>query len=165
MKPILIVFIFLSFTGLAQEATGSKKHDLYLSTYIYSYHWTDRTDTGEKFNETHKAYGLEYNYEDSYSLNYTHFLNSRNKEVDMYAIGYIYNLYEDSFGVQIIGGYQDGYCFDGLLKSVECTENKNPKSTFILPLIYYKNDYIKIDFFSDSHMITFILNLKISNLF
>ena len=162
MKWTLLLVLALTF--IRADETQTNKHELYLTTYMYSFHWTDNETTGEAYNETHKAYGLEYIYTMDYSVSYNHFTNSRGKDVDAFGAGYLLN-FNDSFGLQLIGGYQKGYCFNGLLNSVECTEGETDKSAFILPLIYYKHKYFKLDMFSNSDMIALRLNIKIYDLF
>lgn len=151
MKLILSLLLFFAFI---------KADDLYLTSYIYSYHLTTNDSINEKFNDTHKAYGLEYIANSQYSLTYNHFINSRSKDVDVYAAGYLFN-FNKSFGLHLIGGYQRGYCFDGLLNSLECREGKDNTSAFVLPLLYYKHKYFKLDLFTNSDMIAFRLNIKI----
>lgn len=162
MKWIFIVL--LSFTLLLAEENNETKHELYATIYLQSFHFTKNDETGEDFNDVHKAYGLEYIYSNHYSLTYNHFINSRGNDVDVYAVGYLLH-FNDSFGLHLTGGYQEGYCFDGFLSSVECTEGRSDKSAFLLPLLYYKHEYFKIDFFTNSDMIAFRLNIKIYDLF
>ena len=170
----LRIFIVLSFLLLSLAKADNHKeivsaqhdeHELFLTAYLLSMHWTKNDSTGEKYNDTHKAYGLEYIYNNAYSLTYNHFINSRGRDVDVYGAGYLLDFYQESFGLHLIGGYQEGYCFNGILNSVECDKSTSSKSAFVLPLLYYKNDYIKVDFFTNSDMIGLRLNLKISNLF
>lgn len=151
MKPILFLVLLLTYV---------KADNLYLTSYLYSSHWTKNESTHEKYNDTHKAYGLEYITDSQYSLSYNHFINSRNKDVDTYAAGYLFN-FNDSFGLHLLGGYQKGYCFDGLLSSVECSEGRDNSSAFILPLLYYKHEYFKLDLFTNSDMVAFRLNIRI----
>lgn len=139
-------------------------HELYLTVYMPSFHWTKNDSTGEEYNKTHKVYGLEYINNEQFSLSYNHFINSRGKEVDAYGAGYLLH-FNDSFGLHLIGGYQQGYCFDGILNSVECSEGKTDKGAFILPLLYYKHEYFKLDLFTNSDMIALRLNIKIYDLF
>lgn len=158
----MCIYTFSHADGLNTSYSSSpSEHELYLTAYLLSLHWTRNKDTEEEFNDTHKAYGLEYIYQDKYSLSYNHFINSRNKEVDVMGVGYLVDLYEDSFGLHLIGGYQEGYCFNGLLNSVECTQDKNNNGAFILPLLYYKHKYFKLDFFTNSDMVAFRFNIKI----
>ena len=146
-------------------SSSPSKHDLYLTVYLLSVHWTKNDSTGEEFNDTHKAYGLEYIYQDDYSLSYNHFINSRGREVDVVGAGYLYDLYEDTVGIHLIAGYQEGYCFDGPLSSVECTQGKDDNGVYILPMLYYKHEYFKVDFFSNGDMVAFRFNIKITELF
>lgn len=155
------MFCTFSYTDDLNTSVSSTKHDLYLTVYLLSEHWTKNDTTGEEFNDTHKAYGLEYIYKNNYSLTYNHFINSRGNDVDVFGAGYLFDLYDDSFGIHLIGGYQEGYCFDGLLSSQECTKGKDDDSAFILPLLYYKHKYFKLDFFTNSDMIAFRFNIKI----
>ena len=171
MKSLILVFMLSIYTFSQADdlntslSASPSKHDLYLTVYLLSAHWTKNDSTGEEFNDTHKAYGLEYIYQDKYSLSYNNFINSRGKEVDVIGAGYLYDLYDDTFGLHIIGGYQEGYCFDGFLSSVECTEGKDNTGAFVLPLLYYKNRYFKVDFFTNSDMVAFRFNIKITDLF
>lgn len=168
-KPMrwLLVIIFLTFANADEQSMADeedKNNELYLTAYIYSLHWTKNDSTDEKYNDLHKAYGLEYIYKNRYSLSYNHFINSRSKDVDAYGIGYLFH-FNDSFGLHLVGGYQEGYCFDGLLNSVECTEGKENKSAFLLPMLYYKHKYFKLDCFTNSDMIALRFNIKIYDLF
>ncbi|QOY55619.1 hypothetical protein HUE87_05170 [Candidatus Sulfurimonas marisnigri] len=146
---ILLLFLF----------TFIKADELYVTAYIFSSHFIDRDGSEEKFNEKHDAYGLEYITDNKYSLTYNHFTNSRDKEVDVAGVGYLFEL-NKSFGLQLIGGYQKGYCFSAL-KSVECQDNSNDTSIIILPLLYYKNKYIKLDFLTTTEMFGLRFNIKI----
>ena len=166
------VLIFLLFCSLSQAdnihevaKAQDDEHELFLTAYLLSLHWTKNDSTGEEYNDTHKAYGLEYIYNNDYSLSYNHFINSRGRDVDVYGAGYLFDFYEESFGLHLIGGYQEGYCFNGLLNSVECTQGKDDTSTFILPMLYYKHKYFKLDLFSNGDMIAFRFNIKIYDLF
>lgn len=173
MRYLRFVFLLLFLVDLSKADTldntlfqvEKDKHELFLTAYILSFHWTKNDATGEEYNDTHKAYGLEYIYSDKYSLTYNHFINSRGRDVDVYAAGYLFNLYDDAFGVHLNGGYQEGYCFDGLLNSVECTPGSDDTSAFILPMIYYKHKYFKVDLFSNGDMIALRFNIKIYDLF
>ena len=115
---IFVLFSFLFFSVLfanehnASIPSQSKEHELFLTAYLYSLHWTNNSETGKKFTDTHKAYGLEYIYNNTYSLSYNHFINSREKEVDVYTAGYLFDIYKEKFGLHLMGGYQKGYCFD-----------------------------------------------------
>jgi len=161
---LILLFSFVHADDIAMSVQEDDKHELFLTAYIYSLHWNKNDSTGEEYNDTHKAYGLEYIYDDSYTLSYNHFINSRGKDVDAYGAGYLYH-FSDSFGLHLVGGYQEGYCFDGLLNSVECTEEKGDKSAFVLPMLYYKHKYFKLDFFTNSDMIALRFNIKIYDLF
>lgn len=169
--PILILLSLLLCTALKAGETNevvsaqSKEHELYLTAYLFSLHWTNNDTTGEKYNDTHKAYGLDYIYKSKYSLTYNHFVNSRSRDVDVYGAGYLFDLHEESFGLHLIGGYQEGYCFNGLLNSVECVEGEDDTSAFILPMLYYKDKYFKVDLFSNGDMIALRFNIKIYDLF
>jgi len=166
-RQTLVLLFFLLFTSVtAGEIDGvtpakAEKHELFLTAYLYSLHWTENSSTGEEFNDTHKAYGLEYIYDEQYSLTYNHFINSRGKDVDVVGAGYLFDLYQGKFGLHLIGGYQEGYCFDGLLNSVECSQEKDNTGFFALPLLYYKHKYFKLDFFTNSDMVAFRFNIKI----
>lgn len=178
MKRYILVLsslIFFSTLG-ANEITDTlqnknkdkdkdKEHELYLTTYILSFHWTNNESTDEKYTNEHKAYGLEYVYKNDYSLTFNHFINSRGRDVDVYGAGYLFDFHDESFGLHLIGGYQEGYCFNGLLNSVQCTEGQDNTSAFILPMLYYKHQYFKLDLFTNTDMIAFRLNIKISDLF
>ncbi len=173
MKLSGLLFLFFLLLNIAKAddpdnaLTQAEKdpHELFLTAYILSFHWTNNETTGEKYNDTHKAYGLEYIYSDRYSLTYNHFINSRGRDVDVYAAGYLFDLYDDVFGIHLSGGYQEGYCFDGLLKSEECVQGSDDTSAFILPMLYYKHKYFKVDLFSNGNMIAFRFNIKIYDLF
>jgi len=162
---VLLTFLLLIPT-LADDIdqvtqTQVQKHELFLTAYLYSLHWSKNSSTGKEFNDTHRAYGLEYIYDTTYSLTYNHFINSRGVDVDVVGAGYLFDLYEGKFGLHLIGGYQEGYCFDGLLSSVECTNGKDNTGPFVLPLLYYKHKYFKLDFFTNSDMVAFRFNIKI----
>ena len=164
---LLLLILFLTFLNADEEGLQAEtvnKNELFLTTYIYSLHWSKNDSTGEEFNDTHKAYGLDYIYDDKYSLGYNHFINSRDRSVDAYRAGYLLH-FNNSFGLHLIGGYQEGYCFDGLLNSVECTEGKKDQNAFFLPMLYYKHKYFKLDFFTNSDMIALRFNIKIYDLF
>jgi hypothetical protein len=157
MRWIFIILLLFSFVNADED---TQEHELFITAYIYSVHFSDNDDTGESFNKTHKAYGLEYINQDKYSITYNNFINSRGNEVDVYGVGYLFH-FNDSFGLHLIGGYQEGYCFEGMLSSVECTEGKDNTSLYVLPLLYYKHKYFKIDFFTNSDMIALRFNIKI----
>lgn len=154
----------MTFALLPAADVKDQDHELYLTAYMYSFHWTENETTAEAYNETHKAYGLEYIYDMKYSLSYNHFINSRGRDVDAYGAGYLLH-FNESLGLQLIGGYQEGYCFDGILNSVECNDATTDKSAFVLPLLYYKHKYFKLDLFSNSDMIALRFNIKIYDLF
>ncbi len=160
----LLLFSFVLFIPSLADEPHPNEHELYLTSYLQSFHFTRNSHTKEEFNDRHKAYGLEYIYDDQFSLTYNHFVNSRYRDTDVYALGYLLH-FNDALGLQLMGGYQQGYCFDGLLNSVECTPGKTDGSAFVLPLLYYKHKYFKLDFFTNSDMIAFRLNIKIYDLF
>ncbi len=165
MKPFFTIVLLLSISSFAQEVeVDTQKHELFFTAYIQSFHFTRNSTTHESFNDKQDAYGLEYIYDDHFSISYNHFVNSRYNETDVYGLGYLLHFNED-FGLHLIGGYQEGYCFDGLLNSVECTPGKRNKSAFILPMLYYKHQYFKIDLFSNGDMIALRFNIKIYDLF
>jgi hypothetical protein len=159
-----IFLLLLIFTFVKADESVETEHELYLTVYMHSEHFTRNDETDESFNETHKAYGIEYINDELYSVSFNHFVNSRGNDVDAYGVGYLLH-FNDSFGLHMIGGYQEGYCLDGFLSSKECTEGKDNKGVYILPLLYYKDKYFKIDFFSNSRMIALRLNIKIYDLF
>lgn len=150
MKWLLLV-LFIS--------TLLRADELYLTSYIQSFHFVKNETTHEKFNETHKAYGLEYITPSHNSFTYNHLTNSRNQDVDVYSVGHLFS-FNKSFGLHLIAGYQEGYCFNGL-KSVECKAGDNDTSAFALPLLYYKHEYFKLDFIGLPDLIGFRLNIKI----
>ena len=158
-----VLFLFI-FTFIKADEIPKIKDELYITVYLHSFHWTRNESTGEKYNNTHKAFGIEYINAKHYSLSYNHFINSRGKDVDVYGAGYLLH-FNDSSGLHLIGGYQEGYCFNGLLNSIECTEGSNNKSAFLLPLIYYKHEYFKLDLFTNSDMLALRFNIKITDLF
>ncbi len=162
MKWMLALLLFFGF--LSADEPQTQEHELYLTLYLHSLHFSDNTETSEAFNETHKAYGAEYIYQEQYSLGYNHFINSRGKGTDVYGAGYLLH-FNDVFGLQLTGGYQEGYCFNGFLNSVECTQGMNNKSAFLLPLVYYKHKYFKVDLFTNSDMVALRFNLKVYDLF
>ncbi len=170
MKWYMTVFCFFLLMHLHADdildinANTDQEHELFATVYLYSLHWTKNDSTGESFNDTHKAYGLEYINRDTYSLTYNHFINSRGRDVDVYGAGYLFDLSGD-IGLHVIGGYQEGYCFDGLLNSVECQEGSDHTTAFVLPMIYYKHKYFKVDLFSNGDMIALRFNVKIYDLF
>jgi len=159
-----IVLLFLIFTFSKADERPDKEHELYLTLYLHSLHFTKNDDTHEEFNETHKAYGLEYINDDHYSLSYNHFVNSRGNQVDVYGAGYLLH-FNDAFGLHLITGYQKGYCLENLFSSVECNEGKKNESAFVLPMLYYKHDYFKLDLFTNTEMIALRFNIKIYDLF
>jgi len=171
-RLVILLFSLLFFNSTANADkvpettdTQNEEHELFLTAYFLSAHWTKNDGTGEEYNETHKAYGLEYIYKDTYSLSYNHFINSRGNDIDVVGAGYLYDLYDDSFGLHLIGGYQKGYCFEGFLNSEECIEGKDNTSTFFLPMLYYKHQYFMVDFFTNTDMVAFRINIKIYDLF
>ncbi|QOY51061.1 hypothetical protein [Candidatus Sulfurimonas baltica] len=146
---ILLLLLFISVNA----------DELYITAYIFSSHFKDRDSSSEEFNEKHNAYGIEYITDNKYTFTYNHFTNSRERETDAIGVGYLFEL-NKSFGLHMIGWYQKGYCFSDL-KSVECQENSDDKSVIILPLLYYKNEYIKLDFLTTSEMFGLRFNIKI----
>jgi len=172
MRWFRFLFLFLLLINLAKADDLSNPpvkdedpHELFLTAYIFSVHWTKNDTTGEPYNDTHKAYGLEYIYKNEYSLSYNYFVNSRGRDVDVYGAGYLFDFYKESFGLHLIGGYQEGYCFNGLLNSVECKQGSDDTSAYILPMLYYKHKYFKLDLFSNGDMVALRLNIKIYDLF
>ena len=151
MRLFLLFMLFFTFI---------KADELYLTTYIYSTHFKERDSGDKKFNEKHNVYGLEYITDNQYSLTYNHFKNSRDKEVDVYGVGYLFE-FNKSFGLHLIGGYQEGYCFKDFLYSVECQDDSDDTSVIVLPLLYYKNKYFKLDIFANTGMCALRLNIKI----
>ena len=160
MKILLIFLLFI----LSSQANEKKLHEFYATVYLPSIHFTKNDDTGEEFNEKHDAYGAEYLYKNRYTLTYNNFINSRHKEVDLYGVGYLFHFNKD-FGLHLMAGYQKGYCFDGFLRSTECIEGKKNEGAFLLPLLYYKHKNLKLDFFTNSNMVAFRVNLKLNDLF
>jgi len=130
----------------------------YVTVGIISHHFSTNEE-GEPYNGKHDAYGAEAVLDGRYTLAYLHFINSRDKETDIYAAGYRYDLY-GPFGLYVVAGYQEGYCFDGL-RSVECTEGKDNSGFAVLPMLYYRNKYFILDVISQGSMIGFKLNLKL----
>ncbi len=173
MKLSKLFFLLLILLNVAQSnelhddviKSNEDLHELFLTAYILSFHWTKNDSTGEKYNDTHKAYGLEYIRDNEYSLSYNHFINSRGRKVDVYGAGYLFDFDKQPFGLHLVGGYQEGYCFNGLLNSVECTQSSDDSSAFILPMLYYKHPFFKVDLFSNGNMIAFRFNIKIYDLF
>jgi len=160
MRFILVALLLFTFVKSDDMYDLHGENSLFLTIYLSSIHFTKNDNTNEYYNEKHKAYGLEYINKDRYTLTYNHFTNSRGKEVDIYGVGYLLD-FNDSFGLHLIGGYQEGYCFDGLLSSVECTQGKDNTGEFILPMLYYKHKYFKIDFFTNINMIAFRFNIRV----
>ncbi len=115
MKLLFSILLFFS-------TLSAKDMDVYATLGLVSHHF-DTDEHGNKYNESHNAYGAEAIYDQRYTLAYLHFTNSRNKTTDIAAIGYRYDII-DSFGIYGVFGYQHGYCFNGL-KSVECTKGKD----------------------------------------
>ena len=157
MRLILVALLLFTFV---KSDDRYDEHNFFITVYLDSTHFTKNDDTDKHFNEVHRAYGLEYINTWGYTLTYNHFINSRGMDVDVYGAGYLLDFNSD-FGLHLIGGYQEGYCFDGFLNSVECTQSKDNSSEFFLPMLYYKHEYFKIDFFTSSDMIAFRFNIKV----
>lgn len=151
MKSIL----FLSFF-----ASSLLSYDLesYLTLGMVSHHFGS-DEAGETYNEDHKAIGAELIWDQRYTLAYLHFDNSRDKTTDILALGYRYPLW-GPFGVYLVAGYQQGYCFEGL-KSVECTEGKDNNGFAAIPMLYYRHEHFIIDLISQGTMVGLKLNLKL----
>lgn len=155
----LIWFILLFNLTYAQDI--EQKNELYVTAYIQSLHFAKNDQRNESYNEKHNAYGLEYIYDETYSLTYNHFVNSREKDVEVLGIGYLFH-FNDEFGFQLITGYQKGYCFGSSpLDSVECRESISNEGTYVLPMLYFKYKYVKIDLFTNGEMVSFRYNLKV----
>ena len=160
MKTVLILIL----SSFLLQAKTEDRHGFYATIYLPSVHFTKNDHTGEAFNEKHNVWGVEYLFKEKYTLSYNNFTNSRYKEVDLYGAGYLIP-FSQPFGLHLIAGYQKGYCFDGFLRSTECSEGKKNESLFLLPLLYYKHKYFKLDFFTNSNMIAFRVNLKLNDFF
>lgn len=149
---IFILWIIIALHLFALESEG------YLTVGIISHHFaTD--EHGEPFNQKHDAYGAEVVLDQRYTLAYLHFVNSRDKETDVYALGYRYPIY-GPFGLYPVIGYQRGYCFDGF-KSVECTEGRDNTSITFLPMLYYRHNAFILDLTAQESMVALKLNLKL----
>ena len=156
----LLLFL-LSLIALLNAENSPKEDEYYFTAYLHSIHFTKNKQTNSNYNEKHKSYGLEYINKEKYTFSYNHFVNSRANDVDAFGLGYLFH-FNDEFGLQIISGYQKGYCFDNIfLSSVECTNGLSNESAFVLPLLYYKYKYVKIDLFSNGDMFSFRFNLKV----
>ncbi len=130
----------------------------YATVGMVSHHFgTD--ESGDAYNGHHDAYGAELVYDRRYTLAYLHFVNSRDKNTDIVAAGYRYEMYK-GFGIYGVVGYQKGYCFDGL-KSVECKEGRDNDGIAFMPMLYYRHDYFTLDFITQGTMIALKLNLKL----
>lgn len=151
MKYLLVILVYIS-TLNAIEIDG------YITVGIVSHHFSSNGE--EQFNENHQAYGAEILFNQHYTLAYLHMINSRNKETNIGAIGYRYDLF-GPFGIYGVVGYQKGYCFEGFQASVECTEGKDNSGIAIMPMLYYKHDYFTLDLISQGSMIALKLNLKL----
>ena len=151
MKVFLLFLLFSIF---------AKADELYLTSYIYSSHFKERDGVHKDFNEKHNAIGLEYITDKQYSFTYNHFVNSRDRDVDVYGAGYLFN-FDKSFGLHLVGGYQKGYCFNSRFRSVECKDGSDDTSVVVLPLLYYKNKYIKVDLLPTARMFALRLNIRI----
>lgn len=149
-------FFFAVFIMMLQLHAGPI--DGYATVGIVSHHFGS-DENGNAFNENHHAYGAEIDYDRRYLLAYIHFTNSRDKETDIIAAGYRYDLY-GPFGIAGVVGYQSGYCFDGL-KSVECTAGKTDSGLAFTPMLYYRHDYFTLDLISEGKMVALKLNLKL----
>jgi hypothetical protein len=130
----------------------------YATVGMVSHHFS-KNDDGESYNQKHDAYGAEAVFDGRYTLGYLHFINSRDKETDIYAAGYRYDVY-GPFGVSIVAGYQKGYCFDGL-RSVECTEGMDNSGFAFMPMLYYRNPYFILDVITQGSMVGLKLNIKL----
>lgn len=131
----------------------------YVTVGMVSHHFsTDEKAT--PFNQQHDAYGAEFVFDGRYTLAYLHFINSRDKTTDIAALGYRYPIWE-GFGVYAVAGYQRGYCFDGVLSSVECTAGRDNDGFAFLPMLYYRHDRFILDLISQGSMISLKLNLKL----
>lgn len=151
MKYFFIILLLL-FSTYAAEIDG------YVTVGIVSHHFGSNGD--EPFNENHKAYGAELDLNQQYTLSYLHMTNSRNKETDIGAVGYRYDIY-GPFGIYGVVGYQKGYCLERVFSSVECTEGKDNSGLAVMPMIYYRHDYFTLDLISEGSMIALKLNLKL----
>lgn len=151
MKCILLMLFLVCITDAAEI-------DGYITVGIVSHHFSSNGD--EPFNENHKAYGAELVLDQHYTLAYFHMINSRDKETNIGAIGYRYDLY-GPFGIYGVVGYQKGYCFEGFQVSVECTEGKDNSGFAVMPMLYYRHDYFTLDLISQGSMIALKLNLKL----
>lgn len=148
---LLLIFLFL-FSLSASEIDG------YATVGIVSHHFGSKSDGS--FNENHNAYGAELVLDQRYTMAYLHMTNSRNKETDIGAVGYRYDLY-GPFGIYGVVGYQKGYCLERILSSVECTEGKDDSGIAVMPMLYYRHNYFIVDLISQGNMIALKLNLKL----
>jgi hypothetical protein len=151
MKLSFTILVFISILS-------AKDIDLYATLGLISHHFNTNED-GNKYNESHNAYGVEAVLDQRYTLAYLHFTNSRNRVTDIMAIGYRYDII-DSFGIYGVVGYQHGYCFDAL-RSVECTEGKNNAGIAFIPALYYRHKYFILDFITQEDMLALKFNLKL----
>lgn len=151
MKLFFFILLFIS-------TLSAKDIDLYATLGMFSHHFNIGED-GKKYNENHKAYGVEAIYDQRYTLAYLHFINSRNNTTDVAAIGYRYDII-GSFGIYGVVGYQHGYCFDGF-ESVECTDRKDNAGIAFMPMLYYRHKYFILDLITHEDMIALKFNLKL----
>lgn len=146
------IFFLVALCTFAEEING------YATIGVISHHFG--SNSGEPFNENHKAYGAELLFDKKYALAYLHMTNSRNKETDIGVVGYRCDLY-GPFGIYGVVGYQKGYCLERLFSSVECTEGKDNSGIAVMPMLYYRHDYFTLDLISQGSMIALKLNLKL----
>lgn len=151
MKVLFIVVMF----ALSLHAEDLES---YLTVGMVSHHFGSN-EAGDTYNEDHKAIGAEFVLKQRYTLAYLHFDNSRDKTTDILALGYRYPVW-GPFGIYVVAGYQQGYCFEGL-KSVECTEGKDNNGFAAIPMLYYRHEYFTLDLISQGTMVGLKLNLKI----
>lgn len=132
-------------------------HELFVTMYLYSKH------ESSIYNEVHQAYGAEYLFNDYIGITYEHFTDSHTIPVDIVGVtNQIYFNDKHTFGLQVFWGYQKGYCFgDGIYKIIDCTPELSNENFVILPQLFYKSDYIKINFFSRGDMFTLLFSLKV----
>lgn len=151
MKYLFLILLHLLRVNAAEI-------DGYATVGIVSHHFG--SNENEPFNENHNAYGAELVLDQRYTLAYLHMTNSRDKETDIGAVGYRYDLY-GPFGISGVVGYQKGYCLERVFSSVECTEGKDNSGIAVMPMLYYKHDYFILDLTTQGSMVALKLNLKL----
>lgn len=128
------------------ELYVTKKNSIGITGLANSHH------KNRNMNESHKWKGIKYtrifNEDLSFGLEYSNFINSYSKETNSIGINTTWmpiHIGNFSMGPNLFMGVQKGYCFDGLFKTITCTDNESNKTPLIIPSLEFQYSFKNFD--------------------